>query len=210
MFKTLRKHLGLSSAHALNEAQRPVTDSAPLPRAPSQPKRNPNTTTQTSVHQGLHAQLLAKVEQCYLHAETTLNRSFIRPDVSFALRGRSAGTAHLQQNRLRFNPVLLNENTQSFIDEVVPHEICHLLCYQLWGRVKPHGKEWQGLMQHLFQLMPRTTHSFDTASLTSNQINYYCACGIVPLGVRRHNKVQRGQTQYRCKKCLNLLSATPV
>ncbi|WP_028765624.1 SprT family zinc-dependent metalloprotease [Shewanella fidelis] len=146
-------------------------------------------------------QIAQQVERCYQIAESTLKRSFPRPEISFALRGKSAGTAHLQLNKLRFNATLLKNNHQAFIDEVVPHEICHLLAAQLFGRVKPHGREWQSLMQQVFKLQPRTTHSFDTSAVAGKTFDYYCLCGPIKLSIRRHNKVLRGETQYRCRKC---------
>ena len=146
-----------------------------------------------------------KVELCYQIAEKQFNRTFKRPDISFKLRGKSAGMAHLQLNKIRFNALMLQENKHAFIDEVVPHEVCHLLCHQLFGRVKPHGKEWQSLMINLYQLTPRTTHNFTVIRKPQAEFDYRCRCGIIKLSIRRHNKVQRNQAQYRCKACLNTL-----
>ncbi len=148
-----------------------------------------------------HQQIAQQVLECYRQAETYLGKRFARPEINFKLRGKSAGTAHLQLNLLRFNPTLLAENHQSFIDQVVPHEICHLLAYQLFGRVKPHGKEWQALMINIFKLEPSTTHSLNTQSVSGKTFDYLCGCGNVPLSIRRHNKIVRGETQYRCRRC---------
>ncbi|MGS0695682.1 SprT family zinc-dependent metalloprotease [Shewanella sp. 0m-4] len=149
----------------------------------------------------LQQQIAQQVEHCYQIAENKLDKQFPRPEINFALRGKSAGTAHLQLNKLRFNPKLLNDNLQAFLDDVVPHEVSHLLAYQLYGRVKPHGVEWQHVMQHIYTRVPRTTHSFDTRSVEGKTFAYRCQCGPVDLSIRRHNKVIRGQTQYRCRKC---------
>ncbi|MBM7073388.1 hypothetical protein JQC92_15340 [Shewanella sp. 202IG2-18] len=40
-----------------------------------------------------------KVAHCYQIAEQQLKRSFPRPEISFKLRGKSAGMAHLQLNK---------------------------------------------------------------------------------------------------------------
>ena len=152
------------------------------------------------------AQILLSVETCYRLAEQQLNKSFPRPEVNFKLRGKSAGTAHLQLNKLRFNATLLEENPTEFIAQVVPHEICHLLAFQLYGRVKPHGKEWQSLMIRLYQLQPSTTHNLDISSVTGKTYEYQCDCGPVNLSVRRHNKILRQQTQYRCRRCSQTLT----
>ncbi|MCG9756459.1 SprT family zinc-dependent metalloprotease [Shewanella insulae] len=173
--------------------------SAPTPKASKAPAKH----LEPNEHQRL---ILDAVESCYQAAERQLKRSFPRPEVNFKLRGKSAGTAHLQLNKLRFNPVLLEENLEEFIHQVVPHEICHLLAYRLYGRVKPHGKEWQALMVKLYGLTPSTTHSLNTDSVTGPTFDYRCRCGVVPLSIRRHNKVQRQQTQYRCRRCKETLS----
>lgn len=165
---------------------------------------SPTVSTLTSLEQ----QLLQTVEARYQQAEQQLKQHFPRPEITFKLRGKAAGTAHLQLNKLRFNPVLLKENADAFLSEVVPHEICHLLCHQLYGRVRPHGKEWRQLMQTLYQLPGNATHSFDTRSVTSKGKAYRCACGEVELSIRRHNKVLRGQVQYRCRSCGQWLQPT--
>ncbi|MCL1078458.1 SprT family zinc-dependent metalloprotease [Parashewanella spongiae] len=151
------------------------------------------------------AKTLEHVEHCYRVAEQHLKRRFTRPEVSFKLRGRSAGMAHLQLNKLRFNQQMLTDNQQVFIDEVVPHEICHLLCHQLYGRVRPHGREWQAMMLSLFECQPKTTHNFTVHNKPQAQFNYQCLCGIIKLSIRRHNKVIRNQAQYRCKTCKQTL-----
>jgi SprT protein len=149
----------------------------------------------------LHNQVAQRVIECYCLAEKQLKQVFPRPDINFKLRGKSAGTAHLQQNLLRFNATLLTENQDTFFNEVIPHEICHLLAHQMYGRVKPHGQEWQALMMRVFKLTPSTTHSMNTQSVEGQRFSYQCDCGPVSLSIRRHNKVVRGETQYRCRRC---------
>lgn len=160
----------------------------------------------TSVSNPLQLQILAKVEADYQLAELHFKRQFPRPCVHFSLRGKSAGTAHLQANKLRFNPVLLAENPDIFINEVVPHEISHLVCFHLFGKVKPHGKEWQSVMMTTFNIAPKTTHQLNTQSVSGQQFEYFCACGSIHLTIRRHNRIVRGQTQYRCRRCQQTLS----
>ncbi|MFQ6370766.1 SprT family zinc-dependent metalloprotease [Shewanella sp. YIC-542] len=168
--------------------------STPLTPAPSRQRPASPLTP-------LQQQLLDTVEQCYQRAEQQLQRRFPRPTVTFKLRGKAAGTAHLHLNALRFQPVLLEENPDAFMQEVVPHEICHLLCHQLYGKVRPHGLQWQGLMQQIYHLPGHTTHRFDVSSVTPKGVPYHCACGEVELSIRRHNKVLRGQARYRCRRC---------
>lgn len=144
--------------------------------------------------------IVERTAACYAIAEDQLRRPFPRPQVHFNQRGKIAGSARLQLNELRFNPVLLNDNLQEFIDEVVPHEVCHLLAYQLYGKVRPHGKEWQSLMRSLFALKGQTKHQMDVSQVEGKTFSYRCQCQQHQLSVRRHNKVLRG-VSYQCRQC---------
>ncbi|MBV7596477.1 SprT protein [Aeromonas encheleia] len=153
------------------------------------------------------AQLSARVEACFVQAEARLGRSFPRPRIHLNMRGRAAGSARLQTWELRFNPALYQANTAAFLTEVVPHEVSHLLVHALWGegrgksRVLPHGRQWQSVMREVFNLEPRTTHSFDLAVLGQRTHAYACDCQQHRLSVRRHNKVLRGEASYHCRRC---------
>ncbi|MDU0354933.1 SprT-like domain-containing protein [Paraglaciecola aquimarina] len=96
--------------------------------------------------------IIDRVEACIAHASSQLEHNFILPKVHFTQKGKIAGSARLQTNELRFNPILLQDNLSNFLDEVVPHEVCHLLAFSLFGKVRPHGKEWKTLMMQLFNL----------------------------------------------------------
>lgn len=155
--------------------------------------------------QSLKDSSLERVEVCYEIAEKSLARTFERPQVSFNQRGKIAGSARLQTNQIRLNPVLLMDNTQHFFDEVIPHEICHLLAFQLYGRVKPHGAQWQALMANLYGLRPKARHTMDVSKVQGKTFMYQCSCGTTELSIRRHNKVVRGQQRYGCKRCGEIL-----
>lgn len=71
------------------------------------------------------------------NANRKLERRYAEPTLVYQQRGTSAGTAWLEKNEIRLNPVLLLENQREFIDEVVPHELAHLLVWQHFGRVAP-------------------------------------------------------------------------
>lgn len=149
------------------------------------------------------------LEQYYQIAETKLKQTFVRPVLSFRQRGKIAGSARLQLNEIRLNPILLQENRTHFIHQVLPHEICHLLAFQLYGPVKPHGKEWRDLMHFLYALPATVTHNLDVSSVTPRGYSYQCQCGPVQLSLRRHNKVIRGQQQYLCRRCGVRLTPMP-
>ncbi|MEE4485587.1 SprT family zinc-dependent metalloprotease [Serratia ficaria] len=126
---------------------------------------------------------------------------FPEPKIIYQQRGTSAGTAWLQAWEIRLNPVLLMENQQPFIDEVVPHELAHLLVFRQFGRVAPHGREWRWMMESVLRVPASRTHQFEIASVQSKTFPYRCGCQRHQLTVRRHNRVLRGESEYRCRQC---------
>ena len=103
----------------------------------------------------LKMQVQRKLNQSLLLAEAYFKRKFTMPEVNYELRGIKAGVAYLQKNEIKFNRTLLQENMDEFIRQVVPHELAHLIVYQMFGCVKPHGKEWQLVMNEILSF-PQT------------------------------------------------------
>ena len=113
----------------------------------------------------LKLQAQRQLKQSLALANQFFNKEFTIPVMHFELRGQKAGVAYLQQNEIRLNPVLLAENGAAFIQQVVPHELAHLLVYQQFGRVQPHGKEWKMMMEQVLGVPAHIYHKFSTASV---------------------------------------------
>ncbi|KKF35471.1 SprT family zinc-dependent metalloprotease [Erwinia tracheiphila] len=150
-----------------------------------------------ALQQAVMRSLREKLQQ----ANQRLARNYPEPTLVYQQRGTTAGSAWLQQWEIRLNPVLLLENEQAFIDDVVPHELAHLLVWKHFGRVAPHGKEWKWMMESVLNVSAKRTHQFEVASVRSRTFPYRCNCQQHKLTVRRHNRVQRGESEYRCVRC---------
>ncbi|WP_028863538.1 SprT family zinc-dependent metalloprotease [Psychromonas aquimarina] len=148
--------------------------------------------------------LQVKGEDCFILAECFFDRPFKRPAYLFNQRGKSAGTAHLQRNLIKFNPVLYKQNQDEFLQQVVAHEVAHLITYQLFGKVRPHGREWRQVMIEVFNRPANTTHNLDIKDVIGQQFEYRCLCTSHQLTIRRHNKVLKG-AEYLCKSCRGIL-----
>ncbi|MCE0494135.1 SprT family zinc-dependent metalloprotease [Vibrio salinus] len=145
------------------------------------------------------------LKKCLSTANRHFSVSYPLPEINFRLRGKSAGKAYLQKNEIRLNKRLFSDNYQAFIDEVIPHELAHLVAFQYFGKVKPHGKEWKYIMSEVFGSPARATHQFDVSAVAGKQFTYQCHCSTHLLSIRRHNNVQRGKAEYRCRRCLTPL-----
>ncbi|RDL45824.1 SprT family zinc-dependent metalloprotease [Marinomonas piezotolerans] len=148
----------------------------------------------------LRRRVEVKIDQCLKQAERYFNMRLTKPIFNFKQRGRSAGTAYLQTNEMRFNAFMLNQDPEKFIDEVVPHEVAHLVVYQVYGsKPKPHGPEWVAIMEHLFNVDAERTHTFEVPKPKRLYL-YQCGCQTHEFTAHRHGRVKRG-TQYLCKLC---------
>lgn len=150
-----------------------------------------------------------RMQTLFAQAEEALNSAFLLPQLTWRRSGKNAGTANLTANRINLNPVLFCHNRDAFFDEVLPHEVSHIVVHQYYGRVPPHGRQWQWVMQHIFGVRPDTTHNFDLEPLALKTFRYRCQCGPVELTARRHNKVVRLQQQYQCRRCKSVLQRCP-
>lgn len=158
-----------------------------------------------SLNDNIKTRITNCVNSCFEKAEISLGRTFDRPLIRFNQRGKVAGSARLNINELRFNPVLLVDNQQEFEKVVVPHEVSHILVYQIHGKVAPHGREWRDIMSKIFGLSAQTRHQMDVSKVQGKTFLYRCACGTVPLTIRRHNKVVNNRQRYICRACGNPL-----
>ncbi|MGK2907916.1 MAG: SprT family zinc-dependent metalloprotease [Desulfuromonadales bacterium] len=129
--------------------------------------------------------------------------------IDFSLRGRCAGQARVDRHGatgLRINQQLLAENLENFLSATIPHEVAHLVvnwqaCNQS-RRPRPHGPEWQAVMQCCYNLPPKRCHSYQTtlARVVPRPFLYSCNCREHRLTSIMHRRISRSY-QALCKAC---------
>ncbi|KEQ13777.1 hypothetical protein GZ77_15940 [Endozoicomonas montiporae] len=144
-----------------------------------------------------------RIAELYCLAERHFVKRFKRPAILLNLRGETAGQAWPERNQLRLNRVLLEENQQHFLKHTLGHEVAHLIADQVFGRkIRPHGREWTFIMEQVFNLPAKRTHSYDTSQAAKRPFAYICKCPdkVIHLSAIRHNRALRG-TVYQCASC---------
>lgn len=148
-----------------------------------------------------------KLNDSLIVANKRLNTQYKLPIISFDLRGRVAGLAYPHMWKIRINLEMLMNSGRAFIDEVIPHELAHLIVHQYYTvdkkrmHIKPHGDEWKMMMCDVFKLPPKRTHNYEVPKRTKTVFVYTCQCSEYPLSIIRHNKIRAGSARYSCKKC---------
>lgn len=168
----------------------------------------------------LEKRVLEKVESSIQTIEDHYKIKMRRPKVLFNVRGTVGGYANYNTWTVRFNPVLLTENVEDYLETTVPHEVAHLACDQIYpgahnrgsdpfagitftrsGRMRRakrevHGPRWQSIMRVL-GADPSRCHTYDTTNArVRNKTTYEYVCSSCGkeynLGPKRHAKAQRG------------------
>ncbi|MGB3727423.1 MAG: SprT family zinc-dependent metalloprotease [Glaciecola sp.] len=134
-------------------------------------------------------------------------RRIVCPKLLFTQRGKIAGSALLQSAVIKLNPKLYRDNQAYYLSQVIAHELAHILVFQLFGaKVKPHGTEWQYVMNDVFNLPANVTHQLDVSKVAMRTFDYACDCQHIQMTLIRHNKVLNNKQQYLCKKCRQMFT----
>jgi SprT protein len=95
-------------------------------------------------------------------------------------------------------------NQNEFVDTTVPHEVCHLIAHQVYGRnIQAHGNEWKYVMSKLGQ-EPTRCHSMKVEPARKlATYSYTCKkCGKkVSFTSIAHKRAQKDSTLYSHRNC---------
>ena len=158
------------------------------------------------MYTSLQMECIKKVNVAIDTANNKFNLKMKYPLVTFNQRGKTAGTAKYGKYEITLNNILLEENGNSFVNDVPVHEATHLIARAYYGYCQGHNKFWKNLSKSLGSSGNRC-HSFSTVNSTikrkSSQFIYTCGCSgrTHILSSIRHNRAMRGITKYRCSKC---------
>jgi SprT protein len=175
---------------------------------PTLPREVPYTKrAQPDVNPALKERVMKSLMQWFGLAQNLFGITIDVPTISFDLTGTVAGYAYWRQNHIRLNHTLLAENIEKFESDILPHELCHLLVRNLYGKTpSSHGPEWKEVMRQL-GVAPERLHSLNVANsrTTTKVFGYACRCNANNwLTNRQHKKAQSGLA-YTCTSCKGLM-----
>lgn len=166
--------------------------------------------SELSLSQEQKHQVVTRTREWLRIAGQIWGRNFPEIPVHFDLRGRTSGMYVVRENltgkerRIRFNPAIFARHFDESCANTIPHEVAHYICYELYGRrTRPHGKEWRAIMK-AFGVPAQATCKLDLSDIPQKQLkrfDYVCGCRQHRLTSIRHNRIQRGQSQYACPEC---------
>ncbi len=133
---------------------------------------------------------------------------FPDPALTFELKGTIGGQADIKKWEIRINLPLAEKNLEYYLNQVVAHELAHLLDWTFYKKVG-HGRTWKAIMRSIFGLRPDRCHSLDVSEVKLKKYDtflYKCACAeghkIKP---NKHNKIQNLKIRIGCARCRKIL-----
>ena len=129
------------------------------------------------------------------------------PTIEFFNNSRSAGLANLTYHIVKFNEIIMSEQTDEAFTSTIIHEISHFVTYKLYPKAKQaHGPEFKWIMRKLGAI-PNTYHNYSVASIKTqqrvqNKYNYYCSgCNVFHiLSTTMHNRIYYKNEVRYCTK----------
>ena len=164
------------------------------------------------VNEEMKKRVETKLHESIKLAEAHFNQSFPFPNLEYTKSGATAGTAQYNTYTLNFNPILLIENDDLFIQRTVPHEMAHLITHTLYPDVSAHhGKDWKYVMRVLQVADSNRCHTYDVTNSKRHQNKHQYSCDgcskvFTALSTKRHNELVKNPNRYCCSVCRGALS----
>jgi len=105
-------------------------------------------------------------------------------------------------DRVEFSSSLYKANTELFMVDTIPHELCHYFCRNVFGNdIQHHGADWSMAMTFL-GVTPKRCHNMTVKKNKTKSWGYTCFCGIThKIATVTHNKMKAGRMVRHCLKC---------
>ncbi len=153
-----------------------------------------------------------KIKQVVDKLNAIYNFNMSNPKFYWDVNGTTAGLAKSKTMSVHFNLKLAKQNWDDFINNTVPHEVCHIAAWQ-WAKFfkkpipKPHGACWNLMMREV-GCKPTRTHEYDVTEVKRNSKRYLYDCGCsekTEVSTVIHNRIKNGRI-YQCLKCKQRLT----
>lgn len=142
-------------------------------------------------------QVLDKCKAVLATASAMYNMDLSHVAIRFDLKGRAAGQAGKRGSHLymRFNrDMLTREAFDHVINNTVPHEIAHIVCFKNPTLGSGHNSGWERVCRQLGGT-GATRHNEDVVYGKGTTYEYTSTTGHkIRLSEQRHNSIQRGQS----------------
>lgn len=145
-----------------------------------------------------------RCDEIFRKAQALYGVDLSKTAILFNLRGRVAGMACCKRNRfinggkaydlcLRFNcDMIAGDGYQHILNDCVPHEIAHLVCYAKPELGSNHDRGWQRVCVALGGNGQRC-HTEDVVYARGNTYEYITSTGAkIQVGEKHHIKIQAG------------------
>lgn len=152
----------------------------------------------TFVSPSIKIRVLEKVIECITKLEKHYAVKLRRPKLLFEKRGTVAAVANSDNWYINLNPILLNENVDEFIENTIPHEICHLVCDEVYPSQRYsrniHGPRWREMMG-ILGAQAEAFHTYDVTNSRlphTNTVYRYACTGCkktFDVGIKRHTSL---------------------
>lgn len=129
------------------------------------------------------------------------------PNIKITYLGRVAGRAYYSENTIKLNPYFIQNNTEDFFKQTIPHEIAHFITDWRHPYAKRHhGPEWKRIMV-IMGLPPRRCHNYQSNLMPGvhpRPYHYRCVCKSFYLTKRMHNSIVNGKNR-QCPHCKSIV-----
>lgn len=156
----------------------------------------------------MHADTITRVHNVIKEANMSFpSVNLENVNILFDLRGKTAGYAGRKHGRwfIRLNRDLMATNPSQMMDEVIPHEVAHLVVMYLQSigmcrrTERPHGALWKTVCKRLGGNGERC-HSMEVQRVRKTKVYAYNIDGtILWVSATRHNRIMSETCTYSYK-----------